>query len=874
MKKTIIILLFTASCFAVSPSITSFNSGQVSPLMESRVDYAKYASCSRMIENMLVVPQGPVTKRPGTKYIYEVYDSDFISKIRLIPFEYSTDDSYVLALGDESMKFYRNGGRILISDTDANGYKITTPYTASDLFNIQYAQSDNYMYMVDGSHEPQKLSRTGHASWTIEDCNFTTGPFLPENITATTITPEPNASYVFDITLMSTYDYITLTGYGDLNDIFTVGNEFVVSGNLYSTNNTTWTVESTSYSDPVFTINTVAHIQGTQPGGSIAVEEPVTSGPIGLIASADIFNAGHVGSIWMISQKRDDQILKGSLSSDGNSVESGSFTGSYSFTTSGTWDGTVTLERKATNTNVWVPALSSLTSTNFDNPAETESDGAVYRVKMENLVAGGVCDFTFTIQDPLNHGIVRITNFTDANEVAADIISPLGNTDPTTQWKEGYWSDYRGWPKTVEFHQQRLVFGGSKTFPQTIWFGKANPDDYENFTEGTLDTSSFPAALPGQNPIQWLLSQDYLFIGTSGSVGKYGDQGKAITPTSPNYREQSKSGSADIKAVLAGDALLYVERGGAKVRELIYSLAMDKYQSPDLSILAEDIARSGIKDVAFQSRPDQMLWCVLNDGNMAVLTYQKDQEVIGWTLHDTDGTFESVCRIPGQVGTSEDEIWVLVKRNTGTGIYGDGVYGSGVYGSAYFSVEQFQPRHWGSDVNDCWFVDSGLSYTGTATTNFSGLEYLTGKTVSVYADGMIQSDEIVDANGEVTIDRAASNVTIGLPFTAKLETLPLRVDPQDAAMNKKIREINIDFWETGSCKYGNGSNSELTTINFMNDVGADPNAVFQELYSSIVSPKRLTWPYGSMKKQTVYIESDDPMPMTIRGIGTNYDIVP
>lgn len=742
---------------------------------------------------MLVVSQGPVTKRPGTRFVALSKDKNL--PIRIIPFEYSTDDSYVLELGNEYIRFCRNGGVIETSNIDSTPYEISTVYETNDLFNIQYAQSDNQMYLVDGDHIPQKLSRSGHTEWTIEDCNFTTGPFLPANIEDINVTP---------------------------------------SG---------------------------------------------VTGSITLIADANIFYTGHVGSIWMINQKRSDQVLKETLSTNTYSSSTGSFTGAYSFTTSGTWNGTVTLERKPNNSTIWIPALSSLTSTNFDNPAESEASGAIYRVKMEGLTSGS-CAFVFTIGDPLNHGIVKITDYVDANEVDAEVITPLEDTNSTMQWREGYWSSYRGWPKTVEFHQQRLVFGGSETFPQTIWFGKANPDDYENFTEGTLDTSAFTIALSGQNPIQWLLSQDYFFIGTSGSVGKYGEQGKAVTPTSPNYREQSRAGSANIKAVLAGDALLYVERGGTKVRELVYSLAMDKYLSPDLTILAEDITRSGIKNIAFQVRPDPMLWCVLNDGNMTVLTYQKDQEVIGWTLHNTYGTFESVCRIPGIPGTSEDEIWVIVKRDTSFGRdadpnYGDGLYGSGLYVGTvlYYNIEQFQPRYW-SDVNECWFVDSGLTYSGEPNDTFRGLDHLFGKTVSVYADGLTQSNEVVDVNGAVTIDRAAGNVTIGLPFVSKLETLPLRVDPQDSAMNKKIKEINIDFWLTGSCRYGNGSSSDLTTINFKNSVAVDPNATFQELYSSIISPKRLLWPYGSMRKATVYIDSNEPMPLTIRSIQTSYDIIP
>lgn len=524
----------------VSPALTSFNTGQVSPLMEGRADFQKYSSSCRKMENVLVTTQGPAVKRPGTRFIAATKAN---GEVRLIPFEYSTSDTYILETGNGYFRFYRDGGQILDSGSP---YEIVSPFGTDDLLNIQFAQTDNMMYMVDGAHHPQKLSRLGHTSWVIEDADFQTGPFLPENLTTTTITPSAK------------------------------------------------------------------------------------TGSITLAASGNIFQAGHVGSIWQINQKRASSILTAKLSSNKTSLQSVYFQGGFSFITTGTWDATVTLERSTNNGVTWAAALAPLNGANFDNPAETEEDGAIYRVVMSDYVSG-TCDFTLTITDQMNKGVVKITAVASAVSATATVLAALSSTTATTQWREGYWSDYRGWPKTVGFHQQRIVFGGSNSFPQTVWFGKADPDDYLNFTEGTLDTAAFTIALPGQNQIQWLLSQDYLFIGTAGSAGKYGEQGKAITPTSPNYTEQVKSGSSNIRAVAAGDSILYVERGGRKVRELAYSLQADKYQAPDLTILAEDITESGIRDIAFQSRPDPMKWCVLNDGTVAVLTYQREQEVIAWT---------------------------------------------------------------------------------------------------------------------------------------------------------------------------------------------------------------------------------------------------
>lgn len=609
-----------------------------------------------------------------------------------------------------------------------------------------------------------------------------------------------------------------------------------------------WTMEALGIDDGPF--------QEQNTDTTFTITPSAATGSITLTASDDFFVSGHIGSVWQIDQPRASSVFTATI----NANESGAiipyFVGGYSFTTTGTWTGTVTLQRSSDDGANWSAALTALVDTNFDNPAETEVEGAIYRVTGSSWGEGN-CVYTFTIADQDNHGVVEITGVDSGTVAVATVLTDLVNTDATSLWREGYWSDYRGWPQTVTVHQQRLVFGGSESFPQTIWFGKADPDDYTNFTEGTLDTSAFTIALPGQNPIEWLLSQDYLLVGTAGSCGKYGEQSEAITPTSPIYQEQTRHGSASIRGVIAGDTVLYIERGSRKVREFAYSLQFDKYLSPELTILSPEITDSGIKDVAFQLRSDPVLWCVLNNGDIATLTYQREQLVIAWTKQITDGDFESVAIISGD---DEDEVWVSVRRT--------------IEDSNARYVEQFQPFDWGSDANDCWYVDSGLSYDDTDANSFSGLDHLIGESVSIYADTLIESPEVVDANGEIVIDNDAARVLAGLPYTSKLETLPLVIAPQDKATNKKIRTVSFDFYETGACQYTNGANGTLENINFKNSLILDPNATAQDLYTSTVSFKKVYWPFGSRKKQTIYLESSQPMPLTIRSITPNYDIYP
>ena len=761
IKRLLTFLILTGVASAYFPSITSFTGGQFGPFLEARADFPKYKTGSRLIENMLVMVQGPVLKRPGTKYIATAKTGT----VRVLPFEFSTDDAYVIEAGNLYMRFYRNGGQIL--DTSDDPVEIVTVYGTSDLFAIQYAQTDNDMYFANGSDPPQILTRADHDDWTIADVDFTNGPFLPENETTTTITPS------------------------------------------------------------------------------------ATTGSITLTASASIFEsttgASHVGSIWAIEQVRDNSTLTGTFTANGTSLSTPSFTGSYGFTTSGNTGGTITLQRSTNNGISWRAALTALTNVDFDNPAETEEDGAIYRVVMSAYDSGSPT-YTVTITDNTNKGVVRITAVASTISATATVLTELVGTDSTTTWREPYWSDFRGWPQTVAFHQQRLIYGGSDTYPQTIWFGKQDPDDYSNFLEGTLDTSAFTVALEGQNPLRWLLSQDFLLIGTSGSCGKWGEQGKSVAPTSPSYQEQTRYGSAALQAVLGGDSVLYIERGVRRAREFGFDLQVDKYLSPDLTILSPEITDSGIVDIAFQLRPSPILWCVLTDGEIATMTFQKDQSVIAWTKQITDGDFESITVISS--GADEDEVWVSVERR----------------GTRF--IEQFQPNDWGDDQEDAWFVDSGLDYDSVATASFSGLDHLNGKVVAVWADGIVQESETV-RSGSITIDVASSRVITGLPFTAKLETLPIRADPEDYTLNKRIKRLWVDYYKTGYVQFGNGQNSELSEDWFFH---TSQITARQDLYTSVVRPKQYSFVYGGMTKQTVFLQSDKPVPLGIRAIVLDMEI--
>jgi len=184
----------------VAVQLTNFTGGELSPRLDGRNDLQKYPTGCKTLENMIVFPHGSAARRSGSQFVAEVKDSS--KETRLIPFEFSTTQTYMLEFGEQYIRFYKDNGQILSS---GSAYEISSPYLESELFDIKYAQSADVMYLCHPNHPVKKLARTGHTSWTLTSVEFTNGPFMDHNIETTTMTAShTNVGQTGTLTLSST----------------------------------------------------------------------------------------------------------------------------------------------------------------------------------------------------------------------------------------------------------------------------------------------------------------------------------------------------------------------------------------------------------------------------------------------------------------------------------------------------------------------------------------------------------------------------------------------------------------------------------------------------------------------------------------------
>lgn len=345
------------------------------------------------------------------------------------------------------------------------------------------------------------------------------------------------------------------------------------------------------------------------------------------------------------------------------------------------------------------------------------------------------------------------------------------------------------YPGAVGIYQQRLVFGRSDDEPQTVWLSETGAFDSMAVAHPLRDDSAITATVDSKqmNEIRHFIPLKDMLMLTSGAEFKMssGMNSDAVTPTSLRFDLQSYWGASDVPPVVTGNNVLLVENSGLVVRDLYYQLSDDGYVGNDITILAEHLMTSPVRDWAFQKDPYSAVWVCLESGKLLSLTYMREQEIWAWAEHESSGgEFRSVSSI--REG-SEDNVYFVVRRN-----------------GKYFLEYQVR-RAYGDPVEDSFFVDCGLDYNGGPIQHVTGLSHLANQTVSALADGSAVCGLTVAADGSVDLPFPASVIRVGLPYTFLAETLDPEIKSQEGQLVGEKRTVVravVTVRETSSLEIG------------------------------------------------------------------------
>jgi hypothetical protein len=249
------------------------------------------------------------------------------------------------------------------------------------------------------------------------------------------------------------------------------------------------------------------------------------------------------------------------------------------------------------------------------------------------------------------------------------------------------------YPSCVAYIQQRLAFANTTNDPEKCWLSRIG--FYKNFTISNPiqddDAVTFTLAGRQVNAVKHLVDVGRLLLFSSSGEWAVGDDSGLITPTAIYPKQYDYKGANDLAPIVIAGTALFVQARGSAVFGLGFDYQIDGYRGNELSIFASHLfEKYEIVDWDYQQIPNSNVWAVRDDGMLLGLTYVKEQEVIGWHWHETDGLFENVCSVPEG---NEDALYVVVNRN-------------GVRGVERFTTRQI------SDIKDAIFMDAALTYDG------------------------------------------------------------------------------------------------------------------------------------------------------------------
>lgn len=359
----------------------------------------------------------------------------------------------------------------------------------------------------------------------------------------------------------------------------------------------------------------------------------------------------------------------------------------------------------------------------------------------------------------LNGRRVRITTVGTTTSATATVLDTLAGTAATANWDEASFSNARGWPVTLCFHQDRLVIGGARDLPNRLWLSRSG--DLFNFDLGTgLDDQAIEFALMSDqvNAIRAVFSGRHLQVFTSGA--EWMVSGEPLTPANIQLHRQTRVGSATDRMVPPVDvdgSTIFAARGGKSLHEFVYTDVEQAYQANDLALVSRHLIDRP-HSMAFD-QAHRLLHIVMADGALATLTIYRAEQVTAWTRQATDGAFRSIAEIDGAV-------YLVVER------------------AGAFLLER---------MDASLGLDSGVTGTdATPRARWTGLDHLEGRSVGVLADGAPRAEATVTAGG-IDIDPPASAVAAGLPFTHLIEPLPPEMLSAAGAKAAPLRLVSVTF---------------------------------------------------------------------------------
>jgi hypothetical protein len=779
--------------------IVTFNRGMVDARSLSRIDIEKIMQSCEVQTNYLPSILGSMMLRQGTEYKNETKSN---LAVQLIPFIFSSSDSAIVEFTNGIM-------RVLIDDVVLTRPTVSTTITNDDfatnltgwtdasesggvvVHSINFTGSARFLGANDGKRGILRQTLTVGAG----DIGIEHGIriYIPQGrITVRIGSTSGGNEYFYGINLGVGYHSISVipsgniyiqlesctTYFGYVEEVkIETGDVEIVTP--YTTNyigkvrhtqsadvifmacggisprkivrrsTRSWSIEEILFKDGAFLPENLTPTKISSSG---------TSGNITLTASNDLFTSGHVGGL--VSVTPSGQTVTASITSadsfsDTITIDGVGTSRQFAINITGTWTATVTLQKSFDAGLSWEDTTGvyvANTSTTFNDALDNIE--ILYRIGVKTGdYTSGTVNVSLSYARGSTTGIYKIYDYTNATTVLAEVLQSPKSTASTDNWSLGAWNSYEGYPDAIALHEGRL------------WLAKANniygsvSDAYESFDETISGDSRAINKSIGSGAVDsvyWLLPLNRLIIGLSGGQREIRSSSfdEPLTPTASTPKIVSNTQSSNIHPASLDISGLFIS--GKRLYSLDFSSESFGYDAKNLTTLIPDIAGDNpFVQIGISRNPETKVHCVRSDGKVAILSYDNAENLQAWSLYETDGIVEDVVVLPN-IESSQDKIYYIVRRTIN-------------------SVTKRYYELW-SEENECIGVGYNKNLdchkTYASGTTLTGLSHLEGKTVYAWGSNKNLGTYTV-TGGEITLSQSATNIVVGLGYTAQYKTVKL-----------------------------------------------------------------------------------------------------
>ncbi len=641
--------------------VQGFTAGELTPWLSTRYDLQAYQRGAALINNFQIMPYGGIQLRPGTKYVgIAAADS-----VRLFPFYYAEHDALMLEFFPGGMRVYRNG--IMLCNDEDQIVVLPTPWTSSEeLDSLHFTQVNDVIYVCCPTQSPVVLCRYSDTEW---ECRQPEFEHMPRE---TYSRQEGRLSINFD----QDGKNVSLAIEGG-NHHFTpemAGKEYVVADASmparYLFCNEVMKTGASAAPD--------LQKSSVSKGQKLYQKDSVSTMYYFYYCIRDYSPENFNGSLDLADYPHYFQPGLMRLDSFGQPYEVAQ---DWELSTIETWSAFWEVWRSydtpedEPDFHLWNwTRIKSFSQSAFESRKNWSISGSeerpcrlvlVCRCSNDSAALGAYLQFR--VHAGTREYKFRITEVEDASHAKAEVVRTYLGKSPsftTRSWSFGAIGVRNGYPAFSAMFQGRLWLGGMRGLPTTLL--ASCTDDYHNFRVGSNDDDAMHLSIMGsdQSRICWICATRQLLIGTSDSEWCVSSgNGIVITPSTVAFRRQSSVGSVPLPALAMENTVLFVQRGGRRLREIAYRLESDGFSTTDISMLAEHLFASGVKECCVQRGANFNVWVLMKDSTLAVLTINLDQQVTAWQRVTTaNRKILHIAVLPGKAG-KDDEVWMVVDRS-------------------------------------------------------------------------------------------------------------------------------------------------------------------------------------------------------------------